>query len=255
MSKSPAFSLYAADFYMDTLGWTCEEVGLYFRLLMAEWTNGPLPNDEIRLAKTCQMSVKKFHHNFKNVQPKFVQKVEGYFINTRLEETRLKQAKFQESQSLKGKKNLGKPKKKRKPRFNPGLTPVEPKLNLSSSSSFSFSSSIQNLLPKDIKEIVKKDSWDGFVTMREKIKKPLTERAVELIGIELSKLMKKGNDVNAVLDQSTVNNYQDVYAMKNKGGNNGGNQGRTGQNGTTSQSKASGLGDGNPYPVDLEVTS
>ena len=40
-----------------------------------------------------------------------------------------------------------------------------------------------------------------------------------------------------------------------KGGNNGSNQGRTGQNGATPQSKASGLGDGNPYPVDLEVTS
>jgi len=92
--KSPAFQLYAADFYMDTVGWTCEEVGLYFRLLMAEWVNGYLPNDEVRLAKVCQMSVKKFHHNFKNVSPKFVQNGKGYLINERLEETRKKQEEY-----------------------------------------------------------------------------------------------------------------------------------------------------------------
>ena len=134
MSKSPAFSLYAADFYMDTLGWTCEEVGLYFRLLMAEWTNGPLPNDEIRLAKTCQMSVKKFHHNFKNVQPKFVQKVEGYLVNERLEETRLQQEHYQEIQRVKGiKSGIA--------RMNRSSTVVEPEGQPKGNSSSSTSSS------------------------------------------------------------------------------------------------------------------
>lgn len=97
MTKAPAFQLYAADFYMDTVGWSCEEVGLYFRLLMAEWVNGPLPNDTVRLAKTCQMSFKKFDHLFKNVLPKFVQNEEGYLINERLERTREKQIKYSES--------------------------------------------------------------------------------------------------------------------------------------------------------------
>lgn len=103
-SKPPAFQLYAADFYMDTLGWTCEEIGLYFRLLMAEWVNGALPNDEHRLSKICQMSVKKFHHNFKNVSPKFFQNDEGYLVNERLEKTREAQQQFIEMQREKGKK-------------------------------------------------------------------------------------------------------------------------------------------------------
>lgn len=164
--KAPAFQLYAADFYMDTVGWTCEEVGLYFRLLMAEWVNGPLPDDEIRLAKTCQISVKKFQVNFKNVLPKFTKNGEGYFINNRLEETRLKQSRFQESQALKGKKNKGKPKTKRKPRFNPGLTPDEPKSNPSSSSSSSTSLKEEKDAPSQVQDAIK-----YFCEQTEKVKR------------------------------------------------------------------------------------
>jgi uncharacterized protein YdaU (DUF1376 family) len=99
LSKAPAFQLYAADFYMDTVGWSCEEVGLYFRLLMAEWVNGPLPNDPVRLAKICQISLRRFEYNFKNVSSKFIPNVEGYLENTRLELTREKQHKYSESRA------------------------------------------------------------------------------------------------------------------------------------------------------------
>lgn len=137
--KAPAFQLYAADFYMDTLGWTCEEVGLYFRLLMAEWVNGPLPNDEVRLAKSCQMSVKKFHNNFQNVSPKFIQKGEGFLINQRLEETRLEQEHYQEIQRLKGIKS-GESRRKNMNHGSTGVQPEgQPKGNPSSSSSSSSS--------------------------------------------------------------------------------------------------------------------
>jgi len=48
-NKAPAFQLYAADFYMDTVGWSATEVGAYFRLLMHEWINGPLPDSMMQL--------------------------------------------------------------------------------------------------------------------------------------------------------------------------------------------------------------
>jgi uncharacterized protein YdaU (DUF1376 family) len=66
---------------------------------MAEWVNGPLPYDPERLAKICQMSSKRFDHNYKNVSPKFVQNSEGFLVNLRLEETRRKQSKYSESRS------------------------------------------------------------------------------------------------------------------------------------------------------------
>jgi uncharacterized protein YdaU (DUF1376 family) len=215
--KAPAFQLYAADFYMDTLGWTCEEVGLYFRLLMAEWVNGPLPNDEVRLAKTCQLSVKKFHNNFQNVSPKFIQKGEGFLINQRLEETRLEQEHYQEIQRLKGIKSG----ESRRKKLNRGSTSVQPegqpKGNPSSSSS---SSTTKNkrikkektvtasvTLPSDIDEQV----WKDFIEMRNKIKAPLTEAAKKGIITDLEKL---GQDKNELLRQSIKNSWRGVFPLR-----------------------------------------
>lgn len=94
MDKPPAFQLYAADFTMDTDSWTNEEIGVYFRLLMSEWVNGPLPNDPQRLASIARCSAQKFRANWKKVNKKFIQNSETSLINLRLEKTREKQEEF-----------------------------------------------------------------------------------------------------------------------------------------------------------------
>ena len=103
MNKPPAFQFYASDFYVDTNSWTCTEVGLYMRLLMSEWVNGPLPNDTERLARASGMD----HGNFKKlwcplVKGKFVENGNGTLINLRLERVRENQSKYRESQAEKG---------------------------------------------------------------------------------------------------------------------------------------------------------
>lgn len=59
--------------------------------------------------------------------------------------------------------------------------------------------------------------WTGFEEMRVKIKKPMTDRARELVVIELGKLKASGEDHHASLNQSTLNDWQDVYRVRNKG--------------------------------------
>jgi uncharacterized protein YdaU (DUF1376 family) len=44
--KAPAFQFYAADFYMDTISWTDEMVGLHIRLLCQQWINDKIVGDE-----------------------------------------------------------------------------------------------------------------------------------------------------------------------------------------------------------------
>ena len=61
---------------------------------------------------------------------------------------------------------------------------------------------------------ISQDSWDGFVEMRKKIKKPLTDRACTGIINKLDKLGKQNAD--AILDQSTENCWQTVYELKNQ---------------------------------------
>jgi len=100
--KSPAFRLYAADFYMDTLTWDADDIGVYFCLLMAEWVNGPLENDTHKLAKIAKKTHQKFIKNFAKIHQKFsVLKTENgeFLINERLESEREKQIEYRKNQS------------------------------------------------------------------------------------------------------------------------------------------------------------
>jgi hypothetical protein len=60
------------------------------------------------------------------------------------------------------------------------------------------------------------EAWDGYVAMRAKARKPMTDRARSLVIKELEKLRSEGHDVGAVLDQSTLKNWTDVYPVKGK---------------------------------------
>lgn len=216
MGNPPAFQLFASDFYMDTVGWSCEEIGVYFRLLMAEWVNGPLPNDPQRLSKICQISAKKFGHNFKNVSPKFVQNEEGFLINLRLEETREKQAQYIESQREKGRIRAEKRWGTKVAAATNGLQP-EGQPNHGSSSSIKKKSKKEKFVfvPPDWLPI---EEWGQFVEMRNRIKKPMTPYAAHLVVLELGKIKTgQGHDPADVLKQSIKGSWQDVYPLKSNG--------------------------------------
>ena len=60
------------------------------------------------------------------------------------------------------------------------------------------------------------DAWAGYVEMRKKQKKPMTDRAVTLqIGV-LTKLRDDGQDIAAVLDQSTMNCWQGLFPVSER---------------------------------------
>jgi uncharacterized protein YdaU (DUF1376 family) len=251
MAKDPAYPMYAQDIDMDTASWSCNAFGAYVRLLNYSWINGGLPDDVDELARIARLD----GGNFKKCWSKWIwgkfQKVDGVLVNRRMEEEREKREIYRKSQQLKGIKSG----ERRQPKVNRGSTGVQPgrqprrqpKGNLSLSLSFSLSLA-KHLLPEDIKDIIIEKSWNGFIEMRERIKKPLTERAVELIGITLSQFHAKGQDINKCLDQSVVKNYQDVYEVKEDG--NGASRGYSQRNGTSgigadaeTASKYNGLGE------------
>ena len=103
MGKAPAFQLYAADFYMDTLDWTPVQVGVYMRLLMSEWVNGPLSNNISDLARIGGIDPRTMAKIWTTkLEKKFQPDGAGMLINKRLEEVRQKQNKYRESQVKKG---------------------------------------------------------------------------------------------------------------------------------------------------------
>lgn len=58
------------------------------------------------------------------------------------------------------------------------------------------------------------ESWEDFVAMRKKIKKPLTERAAVRALAKLYALKEAGHDPNASLTQSADFYWQDLYEPK-----------------------------------------
>lgn len=69
-------------------------------------------------------------------------------------------------------------------------------------------------LSKALPDWVPMRDWADFVQMRKQMKKPMTERAIQLAIGKLDRLAKDGHDPAAVLQQSILNGWQDLYAPK-----------------------------------------
>jgi uncharacterized protein YdaU (DUF1376 family) len=123
---------------MDTNTWTIDEIGIYTRLLFSEWVNGPLPNDETRLARASGCGVKRFRAGWSQVKSKFTLTDDDKLFNTRLEDVRVKQKEYQEKQSVKGHKSAEKRWGDRVTTVTTAVTDMlQPDCNSSSSSSSS----------------------------------------------------------------------------------------------------------------------
>lgn len=218
MSKPPAFLLYASDFDMDTGSWTATQVGVYFRLLMHEWVNGPLPNSMAQLARIARVDVRNMAKMWSaEIAKKFTTDDAGMYVNKRMEDVRQEQLNYRERQRVKGIASAD------KRRLIPSTT-VQPSIQPGGNSSISSSSlkkeKKKNKEPFSLPEWIPKEAWDGFVEFRKKGKAPFTNRARNLIIQELDNLRKSGNDPALVLDQSVKKGWTDVWKLKtNQGGN------------------------------------
>jgi hypothetical protein len=70
-----------------------------------------------------------------------------------------------------------------------------------------------------IPDFVDRETWNAYVQMREKIKKPITsEFAAKRILNRLEEFKNQGNDANKVIEQSIISNWVNVYPIQNKEG-------------------------------------
>ena len=65
-----------------------------------------------------------------------------------------------------------------------------------------------------IPEWISRQSLDAFIEMRNKIKKPLTDRAIDLLIKKLEGFKNRGYDANEIMDTSTFNSWQGVFQPK-----------------------------------------
>lgn len=69
------------------------------------------------------------------------------------------------------------------------------------------------------------ETYSDFKNMRKNIKKPMTERAEKILLTKLKKLTGENNEELAIkiLEQSILNNWQDIYPLKEENNANGSN--------------------------------
>lgn len=60
------------------------------------------------------------------------------------------------------------------------------------------------------------DAWEAWLEVRAKNRAPNTPRALRLAITELAKLKAAGEDVQAVLEQSTMRGWRGIFAVKDK---------------------------------------
>lgn len=66
-------------------------------------------------------------------------------------------------------------------------------------------------------EWIPKDAWDGFISMRKKMKKAPTDRAITLLVNQMQVMLNEGRDESylaAVLDQSTINGWTGIFPLR-----------------------------------------
>lgn len=60
---------------------------------------------------------------------------------------------------------------------------------------------------------VPSDAWQDFEETRQKLRKPLTDRARQLLVAELQRLRDEGNDPRAVIERSVLRGWQTFYPL------------------------------------------
>lgn len=178
---------------MDTADWSVAEIGAYFRLLMAEWVNGPLPNDTSRLARIAGLD----HGNFKKMwgpilNGKFIPNGDGTLFNKRLEQEREKQRQYSES------RQKGAAEKWRKEHAHADAHALHSECIPDALQS----SSLQSSKKKKIKDIVSKISFgenslvkltqEEFDKLVKKFGPEVAEEIIDTIGL---KIASKGESV------------------------------------------------------------
>lgn len=61
---------------------------------------------------------------------------------------------------------------------------------------------------------IPKETWDEFLAMRKRIKKPPTDYAIKLLIDKLNRFRSNGQDVKQVLEKSITSGWQDVFEIK-----------------------------------------
>ena len=214
MSETGAWMpMYWADYFGDTTHLTTLEHGAYILLLGTYWRRGrPLPDDDKWLAIVCKLTPKRWRVVRQKVSHLFQIK-DGQWEHKRLEKEILKSS--ERLNSARSNCRAG------------GIASGVAKSKLVTTTVIKEGSKKKGNgadAPRfDVPSWIPSEPWAAYEEMRQRIRKPMTNRARELTICDLEKLHKSGCDPGSVLLQSVKNSWQGVFKLREDHGNGGTN--------------------------------
>ena len=220
MAQFPALTLWTDAYLSDTRHLSTLEHGAYLLLLMEAWRrpNCDLPDDDRFLARLAGVSADEWAE-IKPVVMEFWTR-DGRsktWKQKRLTKERDAAKKRSKSQRDKIAKRWDKTKKTDTAEYTD-----EYRGNTSTATAIedeeanASPSTARGRAKFALPDWVPKDEWDAFVSMRNRIRKPMTDRAKTLAVGELAKLAEDGHPPGAVLNQSIFKSYSGLFPIKDQ---------------------------------------
>jgi uncharacterized protein YdaU (DUF1376 family) len=205
------YQFHIGDYISHTIHLSLEEDLAYRRLLdMYYDSEQPIPNNIPLVSRRLRMGsdvVQSVLDEF------FTLSDEGYKNHRADLEIREYHA-FIDKQRSNGKLG-GRPKKtQRKPTANPTQTQKKPNQQPLTTNQQPIKSATE--VAVCLPDWMPMETWDAFIAMRKKIKKPATDYAIKLLVGKLTKFKESGQDVQKVLEKSITAGWQDVFEIHEK---------------------------------------
>lgn len=208
MAALPHMALYPSDYLADTAHLSTLEHGAYLLLIMAYWTRGEaLLDNDARLARIARISEPEWM-TIRDTVGEFFTIENGLWVHNRIE------------------RELDRARSKVDQARIAGMASAERRSNVSSTgverqSNGKATNQNQNHIQTSPNGEVTPnpfagEAWDGWIAERKK--KP-TARAIALAIKKLHDLQTEGQNPEDVLNQSTMNGWAGLFAVK--GGSNG----------------------------------
>jgi uncharacterized protein YdaU (DUF1376 family) len=182
------------------------EEAVYRRLIDHYYdTEQPIGSDYSGMLR--RLRLENFHEEVQIILSEFFQQVDGGFRNKHCDKKIADYKKQKKTNKINGKSG-GRPKKQT---VTESVTDGNPLVTLTRNNKQETINKKQTLeLPDWLPEV----HWKDFVEFRKFIKKPMTEKAKELMLSKLQKIKDGGHDPVLALNNSIANNWLSIYEPK-----------------------------------------
>lgn len=209
MAKDPAFLFYPSDFMMGVSLLNFEQRGKYITLLCLQHQQGHLSRKDMETI--CNGHDKK-------VFAKFIRDEEGFYFNDRLEIEVDKRAKHCQKQRENVMKRWSKSTENTTSIPTYGNTMVLPLENVNENINTTTKNSLNKGVARGKQEPLSDldKSILDYQEYRNKIKKPLTEKALTLFKTKLDKMASTDTERIEIINQSIVNGWTGIFPLKDE---------------------------------------